>query len=159
MEKLIIIADRGRVRPVKVKPAGDDPRQKPHLIEESGSTVEMRPQSVHQAVTDHAGRFSQGGAVDQRTGMSYGEEHHLEEELETQALKRIAGKIGEIVASAGYPPWRLVVPQEILAALIDALPPAVHRVLTAPVAGDWTKLPLAELEQRFFFPSKGGWKH
>jgi hypothetical protein len=129
------------------------------LIEESGSTVEMRPQSVHQAVTDHAGRFSQGGAVDQRTGMSYGEEHHLEEELETQALKRIAGKIGEIVASAGYPPWRLVVPQEILAALIDALPPAVHRVLTDPVAGDWTKLPLAELEQRFFFPSKGGWKH
>jgi len=159
MEKLIIIADRGRVRPVKVKPAGDDPQQKPHLIEESGSTVEMRPQSVHQAVTDHAGRFSQGGAVDQRTGMSYGEEHHLEEELETQALKRVAGKIGEIVASAGYPPWRLVVPQEILAALIDVLPPAAHRVLTDPVAGDWTKLPLAELEQRLFFPSKGGWKH
>ena len=159
MEKLIIIADRGRVRPVKVRPAGVDPQQQLHLEEDSGSTVELRPLSVHQAVTDRAGRFPQGGAVDRLAGMSYGEEHHLEEELEVQALKRVAGKIGEIVASAGYPAWRLVVPQEILAALIEALPPAAHRVLTGPVAGDWTKLPLIELEQRLLHQPKGGWKH
>ena len=48
-------------------------------------------------------------------------------ELETQALERVAAKIGEIVASAGYPVWRLVVPQEIMPALLKALPAAAPR--------------------------------
>jgi hypothetical protein len=153
MEKLIIIANLGRVRPVKFKPAGDDPLDEAHLLEEPGSTVEMRPQSIHQAVTDSAGRFPQGGPADRLTGMSYGEEHHLEDELEKQALERVAGKIGEIVACAGYPVWRLVIPQEIMPSLLKALPPAAHKTLGGVMAGDLTKLPLPELEKRFLSES------
>lgn len=149
METLIVIANLGRVRSVKFKPAGDDPQDRAHLLEERGSIVEMRPLSIHQAVTDSAGRFPQGGAVDRLAGMSYGEEHHLEAELETQALERVARKIGEIVASAGYPTWRLVIPQEIMAAMLKVLPPGAHQTLGGVVAGDLTKIPLVELEKRF----------
>ena len=60
----------------------------------------MRPASVHQSVSDHAGRFRQGGASASGAGMSYGEEHELEEKLELEALKRVAAKIDEIVAVA-----------------------------------------------------------
>ena len=113
----------------------------------------MRPQSIHQAVTDSAGRFPQGGPADRLAGMSYGEEHHLEAELETQALERVAAKIGEIVACAGYPTWRLVIPQEIMPALLKALPPAAHKTLGGVVAGDLTKIPLVDLEKHFLHES------
>lgn len=149
MEKLIVIANLGRVRPLKFREAGDDPRQKGHLVEEPGSTVEMRPEAIHEVVTDQAGRFSQGGPPGRKAGMSFGEELNLEAELEKQALQRIAGKIGEIVAAEGYPAWRLVIPQTILASLLEALPEAARKALSDTVAGDLTKLPLAELEKRF----------
>ena len=149
MQKLIVIANLGRVRPVKFKPAGEDPQDKAHLHEEPGSAVEMRPQSITDVVTDRVGRYRQSGSHDRQGGMSYGEEHHLKSELANQALERIAGKIGEIVADAGYPAWRLVFPQELLPSLRKALPTAVSQALSEVEAGDLTRLPLAELEKRF----------
>jgi hypothetical protein len=149
MQKLIVIANLGRVRPVEYKPAGEDPQVKAHLFEKPGSRMEIRPQSIQQVVTDQAGQFRQSGTLDRQGGRSSGEEHHLKSELANQALERIAGKIGDIVAAAGYPAWRLVFPQENLASLRKALPAAVSQALSEVVAGDWTKLPLAELEKRF----------
>ncbi len=149
MEKLIVIANLGRVRPLKFREAGNDPQQKEHLVEEAGTTLEMRPEAIHEVVTDQAGRFGQGGPAGRKDGMSYGEEHNLEAELEKQALQRIAGKIGEIVAAEGYPAWRLVFPQTILPSLLEVLPAAARKTLAETVTGDLTKLPLAELEKRF----------
>jgi len=149
MQKLIVIANLGRVRPVKFKPAGEDPQDKAHLREEPGSTVELKHQSITEVVTDRVGRFRQSGPHDRLGGMSYGEEHHLKTEMENQALTRVAGKIGDIVAAAGYPAWRLVFPQELLPSLRKALPAAVAHALSEVEAGDLTKLPLAELEKRF----------
>ena len=149
MQKLIVIANLGRVRPVKFKPAGEDPQDKAHLREEPGTAVELKPQTITEVVTDRVGRYRQSGSHDHQGGMSYGEEHHLKSELAAQALARIAGKIGDIVAAAGYPAWRLVFPQELLPSLRKALPPAVALSLAEVEAGDLTKLPLAELEKRF----------
>jgi hypothetical protein len=148
MEKLIIIANLGRVRPVKYRQAGEDPRDKAHLVEVPGELAEMRPESISEAVTDQAGRFTQGGAVDRKGGMSYGEEHNLKSELEKQALERIAAKIGQIVASEGDPTWRLFVPQAILSSLLKALPAPARKSLGEAVAGDLTSMPLPELEKR-----------
>lgn len=149
MEKLIVIANLGRVRSVKFREAGDDPRDKAHLVEIAGSLVEMRQETISDVVTDQAGRTSQSGAVARRGGMSYGEEHHLKSELEKQALERIAAKIGEIVAAEGNPAWKLVAPQTILTSLTQALPAAARKSLADTVAGDLTSLPLPELEKRF----------
>ena len=149
MKKLIVIANLGRIRPVKFKPAGDDPQDQAHLFEDPGSTLEIRPQAIHEVVTDQAGRFRQSGPPNRQGGTSGGEEHHLKSELEHQALERIAGKIGDIVAAAGYPAWRLVFPQENLPSLLKALPAEASRALADTTPGDFTKLPLAELEKRF----------
>jgi hypothetical protein len=150
LEKLIVIANLGRVRPVKFRNAGEDPREKAHLMEVPGSTVEMRPESISSVVTDQAGRATQSGPVDRRGGMSYGEEHNLKSELEKQALERVAAKIGEIVAAEGNPAWRLVAPQTILPSLKEALPAVARKSLAETAPGDLTNLPLAELEKRFF---------
>ncbi len=149
MEKLVIIANLGRVRTLTFRAAGDDPLQKAHLVEAPGSTIDMRPQPIHAVVTDQAGRFSEGAAVDRKGGMSYGEELNLETELEKQALERIAKKVGEIVAEEGYPAWRLAIPQVILPSFLKALPAAARKALGETVTGDLTKLPLPELEKRF----------
>jgi len=148
MQKLIVIANLGRVRPVQFKPAGEDPQDKAHLHETPGSAVELRPQSITEVVTDRVGRFRQSGSHNHPGGMSYGEEHHLKTALENQALARIAGTIGDIVAAAGYPAWRLVFPQELLPSLRKTLPAAVSIALAEVMAGDLTRLPLAELEKR-----------
>ncbi len=149
MEKLIVIANLGRVRPVKFREAGDDPREKAHLVEVAGSMVEMRPEAIGDVVTDQAGRATQSGPVDRKGGMSYGEEHNLKSELERQALGRIAAKIGQIVAAEANPAWRLVAPQTILESLVEGLPAAARKSLTDTVSGDLTSLPLPELEKRF----------
>jgi hypothetical protein len=47
----------------------------------------------------------------------------------------------------------LVIPQEIMPALLKALPPAAHKALGGVVAGDLTKIPLADLEKRFLHES------
>lgn len=149
MEPLIILANLGRVRVVHHHPAGHDPQQKPHLVESLDSTTELRPEAIHEVVTDHAGRFPQSGPLDRLGGMSYGEEHHLEAELETQALRRIATRIAEVVSAEGHPRWRLTAPQPILEALVEALPAAVRQCLAQRDGGDFTRLPLADLERHF----------
>lgn len=153
MQKLLVLANSGRVRFLVFKENGDDPLEKAHLLEGPGSPVEMRPASIHQTVTDHAGRFTQGGPPGQGSGMSYGDEYELEEQLETEALKRIAGKIDEIVSVAGYPSWQLVAPSTILSSLREELPEPTRRTLARSDTGDLTKLTIADLEKRFLHAS------
>ena len=145
----MIIANLGRVRPVKFKDAGDDPRQKPHFHEDSGHTVELKTENLGEVVTDQAGKFPQGGPANQKGGMSYGEEHNLKSELEKQALQRVCAAIGEIVAREGFPAWNLVVPQPIMPRVLKGLPQGARDSLSNTIAGDLTHLPIAELEKRF----------
>lgn len=149
MEKLIIIANLGRVRPVKFRSAGEDPRQKAHLVEVPSEIVEMRPEPISAVVTDQAGRSTRSGPVGLRGGMSYGEEHNLKTELEKQALERVAKKIGEIVTAEGNPAWRLVAPPTIMPSLVKTLSASAQKSLAETVTGDLTNLPLPELEKRF----------
>ncbi len=148
MEKLIVIASLGRVRPLKFQKTGDDPLQPSHLVEEPNRMVEMKREHVGALVTDQAGRFGQSAPPGRKAGMSYGEGHNLETELESQTLHRVADTIAEIVAQEGHPAWCLVAPQEIMRSLEQALPAAVRDCLARTETGDLTKLPLMELEKR-----------
>ncbi len=148
MEKLIIIANLGRVRALRFQEAGPDPMVQEHFHEVPGSPFEMRPETISQAVTDQAGRFSQSGATDRLAGMSYGDEYELEAELETKALLRICSKIVEILEAESYPFWRLMATQEILNHLQAKLPERALRCLAHVEAGDLTRMRLVELEKR-----------
>ena len=81
--------------------------------------------------------------------MSYGEEHELEAELESQAIHRVAQRIGEIVRGEGNPAWRLVAPQPVLREIQAALPPEVTATIARTEGADLTGHPLADLERRF----------
>lgn len=148
MQKLLVLANSGRVRFLVFKESGDDPLEQAHLLEAPGSPVEMRPASVQKTVTDQAGRFRQGSGSANGAGMSHGEEHELEAHLESEALKRVAAKIDEIISVAGYPHWQLFAPSTILSELQQALPATSRRCLTRSDTGDLTKFTVAELEKR-----------
>jgi hypothetical protein len=142
MEALIVIANLGRIRPVKYRPAGDDPREKPHIVEMPEDNVEMKVASVSEIVTDQAGRNNQSGP-------NPGQENHLKLEVERDAIERIASRISEIVAAEGNLAWRLVAPPTILPALQDALKPAARKAMAHAEPGDLTRMPLPDLEKRF----------
>lgn len=149
MKKLIVIVDLGHIRSICFREAGDDPAEKEHLAE-AGRLREHQPPTTRSAVaTDQSGRFAQGGPAGGRCGMSYGEEHNLELDLEHRALRDIAARIADIVREEGKPPWILAAPQAILPRLERALPKECRDCLTETVGGDLTKEPLAALEERF----------
>lgn len=121
MVELIILASRGRIRRLRLKENLDDPVAKPHLIEDQEGVVDLRVDKRGEVVTDQSGRFSRSAGQGQEGGMSVGEGHNLNRELERQAVKRVAEIIAKFVSDAGYPPWRLVAPSPILNSLLDNL--------------------------------------
>ena len=147
MKNLIVITDLGRVRVLKYQPGGDDPRDKDHLVEEASEELAGVGDPLRETVSDQAGQFAKTGT--NGAGMSSGEEHNLESEMERQALSRVATVVSSFVQAAGCPPWSLVAPQPILRRLTDELPKKCRDALSETVAGDLTKVPLAKLEKRF----------
>jgi hypothetical protein len=149
MKKLIIAANLGKVRVLKFRAAGEDPIEQAHLIEEPDAITEVHVETIPEAVTDQAGRFGRGARVGYETGMSYGDEHNLEREMERGALRRIATRIGDILKRADHPAWILAAPQSILAQLEQALPTSARKTLVSSVGADLTQCRLQEMEERF----------
>lgn len=149
MKSLIVIANLGQVRVLKLRPAGDDPLQQEHLSEVSSGNGKEPPKAIHEVVTDQSGRFGEGNAAGVRTGMSNGEHLKLEAELQRTAMLKIAGQIDEAVAAEGSPPWMLVAPSPILAALKNALAAKTKKALAETYTADLTRTPLREVEGRF----------
>lgn len=147
--QLIIAANLGRVRVLKVHPAGGDPIEQRHLSEDRVESLRMHVNSVSEEVTDQAGRFAKGDRVGMTHGMSCGEEHHLEKEIERQALERAASHIDAILRHEGYPRWILAAPQPIVARLMDQLCADSIGALDSVVGADLTRCPLPEMEERF----------
>jgi len=148
MENLIVIASPGRVRLMQYQESGYDPFSHAHLVEAPDSIIEIHPQHRGSVVTDKSGRFGQSTPPERKAGMSYGEEHNLETELENQTLRQVAAIITGLLANADYPPWRLVFPQAQLPRLLRSLSAAARNSLVHSEPGDWTKLPQAEIESR-----------
>ncbi len=149
MKKLIIAVNLGKVRVLKFREAGEDPMEQAHLIEDPDAITEIHVEKILEAVTDQAGRFGRGAPVGYETGMSYGEEHNLEREMERGSLRRIATQIGNILKREDHPAWILAAPQSILAQLEQALPASARKTLISAVGADLTQCCLQEMELRF----------
>lgn len=154
METLIIFANQGKVRPVELREPGLDPQQKLHLRELRDAAMEQDTESIGDVVTDSAGRFPSSGPLGHEA-MTQGEKHNLESELKSRNLDRVARRISGVVERRGRPLWRLVAPAEILPAIEDSLSPAARERLSRTEAGDLTKVPIADLEQRYLHHDAG----
>ena len=152
MKSLIVIANLGQVRVLKLRPAGDDPLQQEHLLEISSGNGKEPPKAIHEVVTDQSGRFAEGNAAGMRTGMSNGEHLKLEAEIQRTAMLKIAAQIGGAVEAEGSPSWMLVAPSTILPALKKGLSAKARKALAETYTADLTRTPLRELEGRFLAP-------
>ena len=156
MEHLIIIASLGRVR-VLQSAIGEIPAGHAHLTESPNSSIRIHHKKRGAIVTDQSGRFRQGNApspqTNQHVGMSYGEAHNLQSELDKQALREVAQTIIGVLKQEDYPQWRLIFPRTHLTELLRSLPLIVLDCLTQRTGGDWTKLPTAEIEKRLLHPA------
>ncbi len=149
MKKLIAITDLGRVRILKLRPAGDDPKDKDHLVESVSKVMDGVGDPLREIVSDQAGQFAKNSSNGFGSGMSSGEEHNLASEIENKALQRVADEVAKAVEAEGCPAWILAAPQAILRRLTDALPRSCQNALADSVAADLTKMPVAKLEARF----------
>ena len=149
MNKLIIAANLGRVRVLRFREPGDDPIERPHLVEQASESLKQHVDAIHEAVTDQSGRFRQGVGAGVRSGMSFGEEHELKAEIERKAIRQIAGHIDRVLDKAGHPRWLLAAPQPILARLLEVLSKPAVDTLGETVGSDLTNCPLGEMEHRF----------
>ena len=149
MKKIIIAANLGNLRVLKYREAGEDPVEQEHLIDEPAESGKEHVSSIHETVTDQSGRFTRGGPVGLKAGMSQGEELNLKSEMERGALKRMAVRIAEVLGEEGHPAWVLAAPKSILTRLLEQLDARVRKTLLSTVGADLTRCPLAEMEARF----------
>ena len=149
MKKFIIAANLGQIRVLRYQAAGEDPIEQAHLIEEPAESAKQHVKTISETVTDQSGRFGRGTPIGFETGMSYGEEHHLEDEMERSALKKIAAQIDLVLDAEKHPSWILAAPKSILAKLQKAVSPSARKTLLSTVGNDLTRCPLKELEARF----------
>jgi hypothetical protein len=149
MKKLIVIADLGRLRVLRVRE--DDLAGGPtHLEELTDEVTKGSPERISDVVTDQQGRFASGGPAGQGAGGGAGDRHGLEAEMARQSLVGLAAQIDETVAAAADGGnWLLAAPQAILKQLEEKLSPASREHLHWRVPGDLTKLTLKALEKRF----------
>jgi hypothetical protein len=149
MKKLIIATNLGHVRVLKYRAAGEDPIEQQHLIEEPAESATHHVATIQDAVTDQSGRFGRGDPVGMTTGMSHGEDHNLQAEMQRGIVKKIAARIENLLEAEGRPHWILAAPQPLLARLREILSPNARKSLASTVGADLTRWPLAKLEARF----------
>ena len=149
MKKLIITANLGNLRVLRHREAGEDPVEKEHLVEEPGESGKEHVKSIKETVTDQSGRFTRGTVPGLKTGMSYGEEHNLESEIERAALRKMVSRIECVLSAEGHPHWVLAAPKAILTRMKESLNADARKSLLSCVGADLTRTPLADLEKRF----------
>lgn len=144
-DRLLILTDLGTVRVLNFKEAGDDPRDRAHLMELSDN--ELGPPRGA-ATTDSPGKFNRGFSAGNGEAMSHAETK-LDVEVEKRAIAQVAKEICEVVAKLGCESFMLAAPQEHLKRLEAGMDADSRGKLEESVGADLTKSPLKDLEKRF----------
>ncbi|MGE9267685.1 MAG: host attachment protein [Verrucomicrobiales bacterium] len=143
--RLLILTDLGTVRVLAFKEAGDDPRDRAHLVELSAEEI-APPRGA--ATTDSPGKFKRGAAAGNDEAMSHAETK-LDIEVEKRAIAQVAAEICEVVARLKCQKFVLAAPPEHLKRLEEEMPADCRQKMQASHRLDLTKISLKELEKRF----------
>jgi hypothetical protein len=141
MQKMIVLADLGRVKAFRVTP--DEMTSKPQIELVYDCEFPGAHHRVVDVVTDMAGSFPNGG----KPGASIGENHNMRVENERRLIRLVAEKIGDLVR--GQHCWYLAAAENINARIIELLSPDARAVLFKNVAADLVKTPKQEVLNHF----------
>ena len=143
---LIIAADLGCLKAFRLTRDEITETQKIELIQRSES--QAGHERIRDLVSDQAGRFPVGNAI-AGGQMSHGENHNLENELQSRSIRQLAEDIGQCVADENPKGWYLVASNEIDQKIVDALDEPVRRKLKKRVRRNLTKLDKSEILEHF----------
>lgn len=143
--RLLVLTDLGTVRVLNFKSAGDDPRDRAHLVELSESELGAPRGAV---TTDQPGKFNRGFAAGTGEAMSHAETK-LDVEVEKRAIAQVAREICAVVAKLGCSNFILAAPQEHLKRLEAEMDADCRAKLRESLGVDLTNSPLKDLEKRF----------
>ncbi|MFD2256497.1 host attachment protein [Luteolibacter algae] len=144
-ERLLILTDLGTVRVLNFRKAGDDPRERAHLVELSENELGPPRGAI---TTDGPGKFNRGSAAGNGEAMSHAETK-LDVEVEKRAIAQVAKEICDVVAGLGCHSFVLAAPQEHLKRLEAEMNPTCREKLRDSVGADLSNTSLKDLEKRF----------
>jgi len=144
-ERLLILTDLGTVRVLNFKEAGDDPKDRAHLVELSKEEL-TSPRGA--ATTDEPGKFNRGFAAGEGEAMSHAETK-LDVEVEKRAIALVAKEISGVIAKLACNSFALAAPQEHLKRLVAEMDAKSREKLADSLGADLTKTSLKDLEKRF----------
>ena len=142
-DKLIIVADLGRVKAYRITHDSLSPTPRLELVEDLEMT-EAHGRLLDK-VTDKAGRFPGNGTGP--GGMSIGENHNLGLETERRLLKKVAERIDSLVKNERV--WYLAAVKEINPRVLENLSPAARQTLSKNISADLIKTPKEQLLSHF----------
>lgn len=142
-DKLIVVADLGRVKAYRVTRDEMSPNPRLQLVDD----VELTDAhgKVLDKVTDKAGRFPGNGTGP--GGMSIGEPHNFHLENERRLLRQVAERINDLVK--GVRIWYLAAVKEINPRLVESLSPQARATMAKNLPADLIKIPKDEILERF----------
>jgi hypothetical protein len=140
-EKIIVLADLGRVKAFRVIP--DMMTSKPRMELVYDCEFPEAHHRVMDMVTDMAGAFPVSG----KPGASIGEDHNLRVETERRLIRQVAEKIGELVR--GQRCWYLAAAENINGRIVELLNPEVRAALFKNLTADLVKTRKQELLDHF----------
>jgi hypothetical protein len=142
-DKLIVIADLGRVKAYRVTRDDMSPTPRLELVDD------LEFMDAHgrllDKVTDKAGRFPGNGTGP--GGMSIGEKHGIQEETERRLVRQVAERISELARNERI--WYLAAVKEINPRVVEKLDPNVRATMAKNISADLIKIPKDQILSHF----------
>lgn len=151
---IVIVANLGELKVYEAMPrdleaeAGLKPANvKLDLVDEKRYSESH--QKLHEILTDQAGRFKGGGqGRGTFTRGSIGEKHTIEQGIEEDVLRELAGDISEIITKKSVPAY-LAMPDMIFKRVMDRISHEAKQKVAKTVEKDLMKVSKTELPELF----------
>lgn len=149
MNKIVIVADLGRVRVFRLEKDSLEDKARWCASELESSPLDEVPERIQDEVSDQAGGFARGNASGVPGGRSSGEEHNYQTEHEDRLIRGVAERISKIIDREKPNVWDLAAPQPICKRLQERLSSNAQECLKHVEGLDLTKETVKDIEKRF----------
>jgi hypothetical protein len=140
---LVVVTDLAGLKAYRVDDDLMHSSPRLELLEEF-TNPQMQERLVEKT-SDLAGRFPRRTGASQGAAMSDGERHNIQLELRKRGVRKLAGRIDELMRDPQVEQCFLAASREIHHPLLDELSPATRAKIGLNIPADLTKVAKAEL--------------